>query len=402
MNVFDLMALREASTGFVGGNCVDEMKDMSLTECTAALPIAITEAQIDIHDSVRSQNNAILEATVMAIRTGYMNESTLNELNELSFKDIKAKIAAIFARIKKFLRSIIDKITLQIDKIRMTGKQLWSKYGKSDALKDTTKFKDFTFEGYKFPKNVAFKSFDDVDGAEDLVRSAYNGDATIVPSSAKAIFSAIINDAFKSKPQKPDESNDDTALRRAEEVDTIIEKLTDVSKSDRVSKMASKLTGMSDLGDDWKETVRKEVYGDKETLNYGSDFTVDSIGKTCQNPPNIDEIKKEYVRLEQSVTKYETNLNRELDAFKKDGAQETSYDRVAYNKIVSYYNKYMDVLSDAYATISAVKNIRVGAAQAEANQAKAILGKLISIGGKKIKVAEDIDIDDELMFEFDI
>lgn len=400
INVFDMMALKEASTGYVGGNYVDEMKDMSLTECTAALPIAITEAQLDIHDSVRRQNDAILEATMMAIRTGSMSEAALDNINELSFKDIKAKIIAIFNKIKKFLRSIIDKITLQIDKIRMTGKQLWSKYGKSDALKDTSKFKDFTFEGYKFPKKVKFNSFDDEKGAENLVKAAYGGDP-ITPSDASAKFQNMIHDISRAMPQKNDESDDDVAIRRGEEVDKIIEKLTDVSKGDRISSMANKLTGMSDLGDDWKETVRKEVYGDKETLNYGSDFTVDSIGKICQNPTDIDAIKKEYVRLEQAVSKYENSLTKELDFFKKDGSQETANDRVAYNKIVSYYNKYMDVLSDAYATITAVKNIRVGAAQAESNQAKTILGKLISLGGKKSKT-EDIDIDDELMFELDM
>lgn len=395
MNITDLLTLSEAATGFVGGNYEDEMDGMSLSECAAYLPRVITETQIENYDRTRNQNDAIVEASINAIQCGSMSESAVAELNELSFRDIQTKIMNFFTKIKKFLKSIIAKIALQIDKTRMSGKQLWAKYGSSPALKDTTKFKDFTFEGYKFPGNAEFKDFNNSDGPSKLIAAAY-GDNGILPDNAMSTWDRLMHTSSSG-----DGPTDDQVTTRGEMLDKIIEKLADVSKSDRVINMAKALTGLNDLSDDWKEDLRKALYGDKETLNYGTDFTVDSIGKICQNPTSLDAIKVEYIKLDQGVHKYEKTLRDSLDKYTKK-AGDSSADQTALSKITAYFNKYLDGLSDAYGTISAVKNIRVGFEQAKMDQAKTILGRLISAGGKKKTDNNDVEVDDDAMFELEM
>lgn len=400
MNITDLLTLSEAATGFVGGNYEDEMAGMSLSECAAMLPRVITETQIENYELTRKQNDAIVEASISAIQTGSMSESAVAELNELSFKDIQAKIMNFFTKIKKFLKSIIAKITLQIDKTRMTGRQLWSKYGSSPALKDTSKFKEFTYEGYKFNDSIKFGDFNDPEGPPRLVRDAYGG-ANITPSDARSAFHDVISGFSPRDPVKEGEEKDDAYARRGEKVDKIIETLADVSKSDRILNMVKSLTGINDLADDWKEDLRKTLYGEKETLNYGSDFTVDSIGKICQNPVNLDAIKNEYIKLEQGVHKYEKKLKDELDTYTK-GSSDSTFSQTVLSKVTAYYQKYLDGLSDAYGTISTVKSIRIGFEEAKMYQAKSILGKLISVGGKKKVDNNDAEVDDDAMFELEM
>ena len=62
MNLTKLMSLAEAS-GFAGGSAgyVDEYPSMSLSECTAALPMFIMESQANGFDETRRHNDLIVE-----------------------------------------------------------------------------------------------------------------------------------------------------------------------------------------------------------------------------------------------------------------------------------------------------------------------------------------------------
>lgn len=426
MNIADLMLLSEAS-GFSGGSAdfVDEYPELSLDECMASLPIIIMESQIEGFEISRAHNDALVEAVASQIRSGVMDESAMGELSEKGFDSIKSAVTSFFARIKKIIEAIIAKLKVFIDKLRMTGKQLWSKYGNDPDLKKTEKLKDLTFDGYKFASEAFDTSkFDDSNGPERLIKSAYNGDDTIAPDKVAAKFNElrryisikeedaegnVIKDEHRTSAiganRRPKGSDE-----HMEEVNKVIETLGDQTSKDRSSKMAAGLTGMSDLGEDWKEAIRKKLWGEKVTLTYGNDgFDLSSVGSILSNPTNLDKIRTEYENLRKSVETYEKKLTGKLD---KVNTSANNTKSVGLGKVLaaesSYYTKYMEAIKDAYGVITGVKNIRTDFEKAKADQAKAMFGRMIS-AAKKGSVAaaakkpdnNDAEVDDELLFELD-
>ena len=138
MKFSELLALSEASTGYVGGTYVDEMPHLTLEECVSSLTESILADQISLYESNMKQNDSLVEAT--------LSGGNIDALVEMSFQSIKDKVSAFFQKILKFFKSIIAKLKLQIDKIRMSGQQLYSKY-KNDPRLRTTDYSDLTFEG---------------------------------------------------------------------------------------------------------------------------------------------------------------------------------------------------------------------------------------------------------------
>ena len=426
MNIADLMLLSEAS-GFSGGSAdfVDEYPELSLDECMASLPIIIMESQIEGFEISRAHNDALVEAVASQIRSGVMDESAMGELSEKGFDSIKSAVTSFFARIKKIIEAIIAKLKVFIDKLRMTGKQLWSKYGNDPDLKKTEKLKDLTFDGYKFASEVFDTSkFDNAEGPENLIKGAYNGDDTIAPDKVAAKFEELRR--YISVKEEDAEGNVVKEEHRTsaiganvrpkgndehmEEVNKVIETLGDQTSKDRSSKMAAELTGMSDLGEDWKEAVRKKLWGEKVTLTYGKDgFDLSSVGSILSNPTNLDKIRTEYENLRKGVEAYEKKLTGKLD---KVNARADKTKNAGLGKVLaaesSYYTKYMEAIKDAYGVITGVKNIRTDFEKAKADQAKAMFGRMIS-AAKKGSVAaaakkpdnNDAEVDDELLFELD-
>ena len=410
MNLTKLMSLAEAS-GFAGGSAgyVDEYPSMSLSECVAALPMFIMESQAIGFDETRRHNDLIVEAVAEAMNSGSpINESTMNALNEGALDTIKAKVSAFFEKIKKFIQSIIAKLNVFIDRMRMTGQQLWAKYGKDKDLQDTEKLKDLTFDGYKFGE-ATFNSaeFDNPQGAPNLVKKAY-GDDAVLPEKAMDKLMVAISDPHKKNPQQEGESKEDAYDRRGTEVlDSMIEKLGDLTSAERASKMAVALTGKNGLGDDWAEALRKELWGDKFTFTYGGDgFDLNSVGKTLSNPVNLDAIRDEYKKLEKAVGDYEKSLKNELDTYTKNfGSSESAYDKTRLAKATAYFNKYMEAIKDAYAVITGVKKIRSDYEQAKYKQARNMFSKMIGAakaGGKKETDTNDVEVDDDLIFDAEI
>ena len=408
INISELMALSEASTGFYGGSNYDSMPEMSLTEATMALPIWLAQEQMNGYAYVSRHNDAMVEAVVT------MNESVMYDLNEASLGAIKEKIAKFFKKILEFLKSIINKIKIQIDKIRMTGKQLWSNYGKQ-VIANVDKYRGFTVTGYanmlKDKPKLTFTestNYDNADGGEKLIVAAI-GESNITPGKAILEFNSIhfgnaekVEETYDKDKGSPEDKYARISEKNDAEIDKIVDKLTEEDKSDIEARMVQELTGMSNLGSDWREEVRKELYGDKETLTYGSDFTAEKIGQICQNPADLQKIEAEYVKFEKGVAAYEKRLNNDLKML--EGSRDRNQYNSAYNsvmaKLIAYYNKYIEHLNTAYSCISQVKSIRTTYETAKSAQAKAILGKLISLSTKKVK-KEDAEFDEVDMLEFE-
>lgn len=433
MNIADLMLLSEAS-GFSGGSAdfVDEYPELSLDECMASLPVVIMESQIENFDITRNYNDALVEAVANQVRSGSMTESATGELSERAFDSIKTAVSNFFARIKKIIEAIIAKLKVFIDKFRLSGKQLWSKYGNDPDLKKTDKLKDLTYDGYKFAsESFDTSKFDTADGPERLIVAAYGGDENLLPRKIKTTFdnasrtvvgpgdtvserearemaangAEIKGGTMTSKPAK---ANSDEWKDAA---NNVIEKISSMTSKERTSKMAEALTSMSDLGEDWKESIRKKLWGEKVTMTYGKDgFELSAVGAILSNPANLDKIRIEYEHLRKSVQDYEKKLKSELESHTSNAskAKEGTIRNSAESTIASYYSKYIVAVQDAYNVITGVKNVRTDFEKAKADQAKAMFGRMIS-AAKKGSVAaaakkpdnNDAEVDDELLFELD-
>ena len=414
MNIAELMTLAEAS-GFSGGsaNFVDEYPELGLTECVNALPMFILESQIEGFEATRRHNDAMVECAISQMRNGVMDESAITELNEKGLDNVKAAVKNFFARIKKFIDSIIAKLKVMIDKLRLSGKQLWQKYGNDPDLKNTEKLKGLTFDGYRFPDDpfpYAAK-FDDADGPRRLLKEAYGTDA-INPSSAdlqKAFKDAqVYQEEIKSTTITKNASGTDTREKVEQEekrykkgsdehlaaIDKIIEKLGEQTSAERTTKMVAALTGMDGLDNDWREGVRKKLWGEKFTFTYGKDgFDVSTVGTILSNPADLDKIRQQYENVRKGVESYEKELNSNIEKVKGTDA--------VSGKITSYMSKYLEATKDAYAAINGVKAIHTDYARKRNEQAKKMFGMMLSAAkrGEKKSDNNDVEIDDELLFE---
>ena len=404
--ISELMALSEASTGFIGGAAVDYLPGMSLTEATAALPIAIMESQLEFYDMVEQNNTAMMEAVVNGIRYGGIDESALIAINEASAEGLGAKIKSFFEKILKFIRSVIEKLKFQINRIRMNGKQLWAKYKDSERARKVENFKDYKYNGYKnmlkpgdggmnFTKASAF---DGEKGGHDLIMTAI-GDGVNLDN----LLTSLGNE-FAGSDYSDDEAGKTAAEEAGKPFKDATEKLTEMDKDEIVGRMASALCGESGLDGSWQETIREKMYGDKEDLEYGKDFNIGQIGDIVSNPKDLEEIASEYKKFEASVNKYKTKLEKDVAAINKarDKSSNAGH-RDVNSKAAAFVSAYITRLGDAYGVISELKNLRTTYRKAANDQATAILGQLLALGGKKSKKSdESSDFEDFDMYALEM
>lgn len=362
MKFSELLALSEASTGYVGGTYVDEMPHLTLEECVSSLTESILADQISLYESNMKQNDSLVEAT--------LSGGNIDTLVEMSFQSIKDKVSAFFQKILKFFKSIIAKLKLQIDKIRMSGQQLYSKY-KNDPRLRTTDYSDLTFEGYKFSDKEIFTAAAKYEAdAKTLVKEVISNDA-----------SSMIDGIDKAA---------------ADAIEKATESLKDISRDDRVSNMAKALTGINVSGSGWEADVKKEIYGDKETLRYNSDWTLSSITPILEKAPGLSKIVDEYTKIEAGVNKYKKETEDKLRDLEKGfaeknknlpaGAADSDPGKTEIKRqtaVSAYYNAYLAVINDTYSTISRVKQIKLDYEKAKNNQAKQMFAKMLSYKGKK-------------------
>lgn len=364
VNLSTIMSLTEASTGFVNGNYVDEMPHLSLTECVNGMSLFLLESQIEAANDDMAANESLVESAISALTVGTQIDT--NAILEASMGGLKARVKKIFDGIKQFIKTIIAKISTLIDKIRMDGNQLWSKYGEQVKKKAAAgEFSDMKFTGYKFPETNLFPGTD-----------KYESD---VVGMIKAIDSKITTPSENEKVEDKDVIKKNT------------EAITDMDKAARVVGMAKVLTGKSDLSEGgWRNELKDAVYGDKTELDYGKDgFSVDAVGSILQKPVGIEKIKDEYKRLGAAVEKYYNDIKKELDKLEKDDVTKGLEGDKATNASalkaarVSHFEAYLSLVTDAYNVINVVKNIKLDYEKARAAQAKSMLGKMISYKKKK-------------------
>ena len=404
--ISELMALSEASTGFIGGAAVDYLPGMSLTEATAALPIAIMESQLEFYDMVEQNNTAMMEAVVNGIRYGGIDESALIAINEASAEGLGAKIKSFFEKILKFIRSVIEKLKFQINRIRMNGKQLWAKYKDSERARKVENFKDYKYNGYKNmlkagDNGVNFakaSAFDGEDGGANLIKIAIGGDVNL-PQLLSSLGSELAGSDYAD-----DDAGKSAAEAAGKPFKDATEKLTEMDKDEIVGRMASQLCGEDGLDGSWQETIREKMYGDKEELEYGKDFNINQIGDLVSNPQDLEKIASEYKKFETSVNKYKTKLEKDVSAINKarDKSSNAGH-RDVNSKASAFVSAYITRLGDAYGVISEVKNLRTTYYMSANDQATAILGQLLALGGKKSKKSDEAsDFEDFEMYALEM
>lgn len=383
LNFDKLMALSEAATGFNGGSIVDELPGMSLTEATGYLPVVIMESQIELSECVQAQNEALVESVVSSLQVGTSVE--VESLTEGAFETIKNKIKAFFEKIKKWLKGIIAKLTVQIDKVRLTGKQMKAKYKGSKMLNHS--FEDLTVNGYKFEKKDPFASTD-----------GYANDPMALIT--KAIPDLATPTQFAAEAGGGGGRNDNLSALEAD-----LEKIKDITSNDRKLEFAKALTSGLDIngGDTWVADVKKELYGDKVDLKFGEDFTLQSVENDLDGA-DLDKIRSSYTKLLNAVTKNETEIQKCADSFKKNHAsQDAGNDAPKSISLAnSYFTAFLSIYQDCTAVISTIRDIQVNYEKAKVNQAKTIYARMLTYKKKGDKNEDASDITDIALLDFDM
>lgn len=382
LNLEKLMSLSEAAGGFQGGSIVDELPGLSLTEATAGLPVAIMESQIELHESVMAQNEAMVESIVESIQAGTAVE--VESLTEGAFETIKNKIKTFFDKIKKWIKGIIAKLTVHIDKTRMTGKQMLAKYKGSKMLNHS--FEDLTVNGYKFEKKEPFTGMD-----------AYVSNPI-----------ALIQKAIPDLPPAEQFANELANQGENANVDAAkgkLEKIKDISSADRKLAFAQTMTTGIDLssGDSWQSEIKKELYGDKVDLKFGEDFTLASIEADLAGG-DLDGIRSSYNKLLNAVNKNEAEIQKAADKFKKDNvSKDAGKDAPKAIGIANdYFTAYLSIYQDCTSVITGIQDIRVNFEKAKVNQAKAIYARMLTYKKKDDKNEDAADITDIALLDFDM
>lgn len=384
LNYSKLMTLAEASTGFVGGSIVDEFPGMSLSECAGRLPVVCLESQIELTQMVSEQNEAIVEATINAIQYG--NSAEADSLVEGAFESIINHIKSFFAKIKKFVKSVIDKLGVQINKIRMTGKQLLARYKNSEMLNHS--FDDLVVNGYKFEHGDAFNSVDAYTASpRDLLKKG------VPDAMSPEDFGNLAKGANKAGYDKNSES---VSMKQ---LDDNMEKMTDTSSEERKLAFAeAMINGVDMSSDNWLADLKNALYGDKVDLTFGTDFTLDSVKKDLAGE-DLDKIRSAYQKLITALNNDENTLTKTASTFSKENKSTEAGKDVP--KVISlankYYSAYLTMYSDCTAVITSIQNVRIGYEQAKVKQAKSIFAKMLTYKKKSDNAdASDMEGIDEL------
>lgn len=376
MNAFDLMALAEGATGFQGGAAVDSHPYLTLSEATAELPVMIMQEQCEFHAWSMNQNEVLTEAAVSAFTTG--SKIDVSAMAEASVSGIVNKIKSVFARIKKFLGSIVAKLKLHIDKIRMTGSQLYARYKNDPRLKGKD-FKNMKFTGYKFEKDIPFQATDTYLKNVDGLLSKAGGNGIMTPSQ----FSDELN---------KDGANQEALKKRLTEME-------DLDTKTRTANFATELVGKK-VGENWRADITDELWGEKVDLTYGTDYTIEGVTATLSNPLNLKGLTDGYEAMLNAVNANERQVQASADALQKVIDKGNADNNAAkINALASeYYSAYLKIYTDLTGTITAIQDIRVKYETARYNQNKEILVKMMSYKGDT--ASEDASADaDEFDFE---
>ncbi len=399
MNYSAIMTLSEASRGFASiENEKDYFPYLSLEESTSMLPTIIEECVLENYEITRKNNEFITESVVNAVYAG--TDVDTKAIIEASTSSLKEKIKKIFTRIKNFIVSIINKIKLAINKNRMSGQALLSRYGNDKALQKN--FKDFTFEnGYEFKNDQPFAAIDKYcsgDGVVDLMRNIEG-------------FDALESNILQYIPDMKSYDGDDEDVTDEEKakIKDIISTVTDQTETEKKTKLISVITGIDVSGDSWRDEINKQLYGEKKPLKYGTDFTYEKVKTEIVSDNNFTSILNGYTKLlnavetqkkdlEGSISTIENVKEKYNNAHGKAGEETKGLER--FDMFISGMNAYIGLLTTAISAITTVQDIRRSYEEKRNSQFKAIFVKMYNYKAPKSNnsdASEFVDIEfDEL------
>lgn len=385
-----LMNLAEAATGFHGNDNVDYYPSMSLDEAMCALPIAISDMQCERSVETQKQNEALVESAIEALRYGGSMDTSA--ITEGVLDTLKSTVKKVFDRIRKFLVSIVNKLKVQIDKIRMNGTQLVNRYG------DTVKAKSFNSDCKVNDYNILENK-----SAETIINNVHKYMAKPEDLRTSIFPTADMNKIY-----------DTVYGKTVEEINTktndAISKLSDETAAERRMKLANAITGKSLSGDKWRDELRKDLYGnDRVDIAYGSGgFTAENVIDFLKNPVSLTHMKSDFNALKTACDRDQSQLEKSVEIMgreltnmvAKESEDERTYTKALTDAANTYTGKILDVVSDTYSILSELGRMVVKFEQARINLATRMFKKMMDFksAGSTSKTTEDFDASDALFF----
>lgn len=383
-----LLEASGAGTGFSGGTEVDHFPHLTLTEATAAIPTDINDFLMECIDV----DAKISEDRVAALieSASYGTPVDADALVEAGFESIKQTIVNFFQRLKKWLQSVIAKVTAFIDTFTKTGRQLASKYSADIKSKETAgAYKDLEFNGYQYIDNIA----------SEFVYDKFSSNISNVVGECSGISGIINPSNFKAEVGSADADSLDSNGR----LKSCIDAMKDAESSAVIASAIAKITGINDVGDnrqEWKASLLKKLQGGEEklTIKYGTGwFSANKLLSYFANPADWKAVQNQYKKLQAACNAQERQMIEVTDV--KGMKTDDKAARKKKEMVSKYLNDYMHLVGWCWDAMTFVTNIKVQAIKSCDAQAKSMLGKLVNTGVKK-KKDEDFELDDS-DFEFD-
>lgn len=368
----DIKTLMEASgmhKGFLGAEYVDRLPHLTLIEATSQLPCIVVEEQINMMSVGRP------------VRTN-LSEAAMQSINESALGTLKDKVEAFFQRMLKWVRSIIAKLKVHIDRINLTGEELFKKY--VDKLGKDSDYHGITFNGYRFAagSKIIYDIKDSFDAnIEELVKNGLHRlgiQHVMLPHE----FGIRMKGLARKVPEGQTISKD-----VVDEINDGIDRITDLTHEERTTAMASVLSGRA-MVDGWEDDLRSRCWGEKGPINYGTDMFIPRvIGKVLKDDA-LGECMEGYRRLERAIQDYRGRLKGELadlwdEFYVTTDTLNLPGNLSAQSMIARYYNVYIGCVSDALNAATRLKSLKVSFHTDMHHQAVSMLVKLVN-GGKDL------------------
>lgn len=394
----ELMNLAEAATGFQGGTNVDFYPNMSLDEAMSCFPMVIYESMGEVSSIEQKRNEALVESAVDIMRYG--SSVNVESLTEGALDTLKSTITKVFDRIRKFLTSILNKLKVQIDKIRLNGTQLVNRYG--DTVKGKSITSDCKVNDYNILEN---KSGDTVrKNVEKYMSNPVMLRVDLFPDSGA---NAVVDSLKGSTPEEITSSMNEK-----------INSLKDVTTAERRMKLVNTITGKSLSGDKWRDELRKDLYGsDRVDIAYGSNgFTADNVIAFLKSPVDLDKMRSNFNALKAACDRDEKTMQKNADDYKKYLTNSTSsgtddQKRLANAKAeaaTNWMTAILKVMQDTYGALSEMGRVMVKFEQDRVNLATKMFKKMMdfkSSGSSTTTTTtpaatktEDFDAGDDMVF----
>jgi len=427
MRISQLRAISENATGYYGGPAVDMHEYLTLDECTGALPVAIMESQMELSDFTRDTNDALTEAVIESIQ--YEREFDPTAIVESAVDGLLGKVKKFFEKVINFIKSIIAKLKIFMDRIFMKAKDLYAKYEKEEVY-TSKEPKGLSVTAWKFPLRDKTKLWEH-DPAEfakkDQVCSMYN-------SLFKDLNLKLPNDAAATI--KTGRGSDSDSVFKAQ-----MDKMSDISTSEAQYTVINYMVGSSYAVSEksWERDIKKALYGgEKVTVKYGDEcFTKSDLHRVLTSKTELEDIKNKYEKMESAVSDAKADFEKAISNFKNDKGADgkqisggvKSYEKQLsdaekrdvdvedhYNADIENHSRFTNAMSDftsytgklltffqnAYGCITKLKDIETTYYKDRLAQAKMMFGKILSWNDKKKDNSDASDIEAAVLADFDL